>query len=255
MIASLYPAALSVFVVGCSHTAMILPQTPAQSYQAPDEANNRRVGARQANKLPESLPPLSTPALGAVDTAPQLAPGIPADPGGSDSASPPETTLLDRTKQCAHQHLGKVMPTPPDLVWYNSKSGTTSKRDWRPPKGSIAIVNLWESWCPPCREEMPLLLQLGKHLGDGLRPSLVLISQDTGKDAIQRFQEKSGLKFDTFIAPTRGPLLALSDAAGDLPELPLTLIVDSAGRIRGCVYGRLDAQKVDDILHLIPLLK
>lgn len=63
----------------------------------------------------------------------------------------------------------------------------------------ITIVNLWATWCEPCKEEMPELVNLRERLASkGVE--LVLVSADTGADLKKAasFLEQSGVRFQTY---------------------------------------------------------
>ncbi len=67
-------------------------------------------------------------------------------------------------------------------------------------RGKVVVVNLWASWCLPCREEFPDLLRLHRELGSrGL--DLVLISADfsSQRQAAQEFLSQQGVDFGTFL--------------------------------------------------------
>ena len=104
-------------------------------------------------------------------------------------------------------------------------------------KGQVVVVNLWATWCAPCKEEMPTLAKLqARYAGKNVR--VLPISLDKGDDNIA--------KAKAFIAD-KAPLgfyhgdYALAFAITPATEgLPTTLIFDRSGRERARLEGGAD---------------
>ena len=116
-------------------------------------------------------------------------------------------------------------------------------------KGKVVIVNMWATWCAPCREEMPALdAYYRKHRDQGL--VLVALSMDDPKDeakvrkVTQSYAFPVGLELDTYLK-----------GYGRIWRLPLTFVVDRQGILRKDQwYGDpgLDAQQLEQTVT--PLL-
>jgi cytochrome c biogenesis protein CcmG/thiol:disulfide interchange protein DsbE len=98
--------------------------------------------------------------------------------------------------------------------------------------GRVLLVNVWASWCAPCREELPELDSLAAGY-DSSRVTFVALSDDVDGAAAREF-----------LAVFRGmPHLRVGLGLGRLkslyryPGLPFTLLVDPAGRIVRTWYG------------------
>src|SRR5262245_23650688 len=99
------------------------------------------------------------------------------------------------------------------------------------PGASATIVNVWASWCGPCREEFPDLLRVRRAYADrGLR--LVLVSADFEPHAARRYLDQMGVDFPTFIKTGNDMdfINGLHPAWGG--ALPATLVYDGGGRLR-----------------------
>ena len=107
---------------------------------------------------------------------------------------------------------------------------TVSTLDYQ---GTPLIINLWTSWCPPCRAEMPAMERVyQEHKGEGLEILAVNITnQDSKSDAIQ-FARELGLTFPVLFDNT-GKVSELYH----LKALPTTFFVDEFGIIREVVIG------------------
>lgn len=97
-------------------------------------------------------------------------------------------------------------------------------------RGKPLVINVWASWCGPCREEMPSLQRLAR-LGGG-RFNVIGISTDDYIDRAAGFVKVTGTAFDNYIDHR----LVLEHMLG-AERLPLTLLVDSKGRVLAKYYG------------------
>jgi thiol-disulfide isomerase/thioredoxin len=103
--------------------------------------------------------------------------------------------------------------------------------------GKTLLVNLWATWCAPCRAEMPALDTLQKEMG-GDRFEVVAVNVDTGDAAKpKKFIEETGV---TNLALYREPTLTLFDTVkkrGLALGLPVTMLVDGEGCLLGHMNG------------------
>jgi thiol-disulfide isomerase/thioredoxin len=99
-------------------------------------------------------------------------------------------------------------------------------------RGKPLIINVWASWCGPCRMEMGSLDRLAKRYG-GKQFAVIGISTDDYPDAARSFLQKSGTAFPNFIDGKPWPLENMLGAN----RLPLTVLVDAHGRVLAKYYG------------------
>jgi len=100
-------------------------------------------------------------------------------------------------------------------------------------KGKVVLLNLWATWCVPCREEMPALDRLQKELGSD-RFEVVAVSVDkNGFDAARKFFDGIGLKSLRYYSDPTGRAPLHLKAIG----MPATLLVDADGREIGRLIG------------------
>lgn len=97
-----------------------------------------------------------------------------------------------------------------------------STADW---KGKVVILNFWATWCPPCREEIPELVQLQAKYKDKLL--IVGASEDDdGPQRVQQFAQRYGMNYPIVMATRE-----LIDNYGGVPALPTSFIIDPEGRV------------------------
>lgn len=100
-------------------------------------------------------------------------------------------------------------------------------------RGQVVLLNLWATWCVPCRQETPYLQSVfEEHQGEGLR--IVGISLDTGDAAgdIRAFVEEYGVTY-TILHDRRMRGLELYQVIG----LPGSFLIDREGILRWMQYG------------------
>lgn len=100
-------------------------------------------------------------------------------------------------------------------------------------RGKPLIINVWASWCGPCRQEMPSLVRLAARHGGKF--NMIGISTDDYPEKAYAFLEQAGIPFDNFIDRN----LQLENMLG-ANKLPLTLLVDKNGKVLGKHYGAKD---------------
>ncbi len=98
-------------------------------------------------------------------------------------------------------------------------------------RGRLVLLNLWATWCPPCREEMPALDRLNVRLG-GDRFVVVTLALDSPSKA-QAFLQQINAR--TLHAYTDSQGLALSTLR--VTTVPTTLLIDARGRELGRLSG------------------
>jgi thiol-disulfide isomerase/thioredoxin len=103
-------------------------------------------------------------------------------------------------------------------------------------RGKVVVLNLWATWCAPCREEMPSLDRLQATLG-GQDLEVVAISVDRGGlPKSKAFLDQLGAKnLKLFGDPSMKILRQLG-----VPGLPVTIVIDREGREIGRLLGTAD---------------
>ena len=98
-------------------------------------------------------------------------------------------------------------------------------------RGRPFVLNLWATWCPPCRREMPMLIDVA---GKSDVPVL-LVNQREASDAVTAFLKRENL-------PASAAMLDPAGAVGEavaMQGFPTTLFIDAAGHIRGVHAGEI----------------
>lgn len=102
-------------------------------------------------------------------------------------------------------------------------------------QGRTVLLNLWATWCVPCRQEMPALDRLQAALG-GPRFQVVAVNIDTTRlEKPQKFLDETGVKSLTFYRDSTADVFETLRTAGRAVGLPTSILVDP----KGCEIGTL----------------
>jgi thiol-disulfide isomerase/thioredoxin len=101
--------------------------------------------------------------------------------------------------------------------------------------GKVVLVNLWATWCLPCRREMPSLEKLQTRFGDKI--AILAISEDIGgKKVVTPFIDKLGLRVVKIYLDPKSRVGRDFKVDG----LPTSILIDREGRVVGRVEGEAD---------------
>ncbi len=118
----------------------------------------------------------------------------------------------------------------PEINFTDAKGGPLKLAAW---KGRVVLLNIWATWCPPCRKEMPTLNRLQEELG-GKDFEVVALSVDKGgPDVPERYLRK--YKFSA-LKVYNDKAIAVRRKLG-IRGYPTTLLIDRQGREVGRLAG------------------
>lgn len=100
-------------------------------------------------------------------------------------------------------------------------------------RGKALLLNVWATWCPPCREEMPTLDRLQAELGGQDFEVMALSIDRAGMAVVTRFYDETGVKHLSKYIDSSGKAARELAAFG----LPTTLLIDREGREVGRLIG------------------
>jgi cytochrome c biogenesis protein CcmG/thiol:disulfide interchange protein DsbE len=102
-------------------------------------------------------------------------------------------------------------------------------------KGKVVFLNIWATWCPPCREEMPSMERLYQALKGEDFEILVVSIDAAGAEAVAPFMKKYRLSFPALLDP-EGTMKNLYGVTG----VPESFIINKEGIIEKIVIGPMD---------------
>ncbi|SHF65704.1 Thiol-disulfide isomerase or thioredoxin [Modicisalibacter ilicicola DSM 19980] len=122
----------------------------------------------------------------------------------------------------------------PDLVLEDLEGNEVNLHDMQ---GEPLVLNLWATWCPPCRREMPLLAEADDR--EGVR--VVVVNQGETLLAATRYLDSQGLDFDQALLDPEQRLMVMVES----PGLPTSLLFDAQGRLVERHVGELTRAQLD----------
>ncbi|SEK68725.1 cytochrome c biogenesis protein CcmG, thiol:disulfide interchange protein DsbE [Blastococcus sp. DSM 46786] len=132
----------------------------------------------------------------------------------------------------------------PGLAGPTLEGGSFDLADW---DGEVVLVNVWASWCAPCRREQPLLVAADQALGPrGLRIVGIDV-RDRADDARTFLAEHGGAPWPNVVDPDGERAVEWGTFA-----LPETYLVGRDGTVVAKASGELEAAWIDE--HVVPLL-
>lgn len=116
-------------------------------------------------------------------------------------------------------------------------------------KGKAVLLNFWATWCPPCREEIPLLIDLQKqHAAENLQVIGVAIDDKT---AVLAYRQSVGMNYPTLLG-NDNTMQLIADYGNRSGSLPYTVIIDRHGAIVVRKLGIFTRAELESLLD--PLL-
>jgi thiol-disulfide isomerase/thioredoxin len=118
----------------------------------------------------------------------------------------------------------------PDLPFLDSEGKSRSLKEWH---GKVVLLNLWATWCAPCRKEMPGLDRLQGALGSEKFEVVAISADKTGIDGARRFLEQIKV---TRLGVYADPTVRIHSGLKAI-GMPATLLIDAKGREIGRLVG------------------
>lgn len=144
-----------------------------------------------------------------------------------------------------HSAAGQGIKKAPSLTLKSIEGRTVRLSDYR---GKVLFINFWATWCPPCRAEMPYLVKLQREYGkDGLQIIGVTYPPEQ-RSRVRRFIRRLKVNYPIVIGTRE-----TRDSFSRDETLPLTVIIDREGTIRGIIGGILLPEEFN--LQIKPLLQ
>ena len=169
-----------------------------------------------------------------------------------DSACRPAVDLAQKLASLAHGEIAALtMATAPlrlpDLTFEDADGKPRKLSDWH---GRIVLVNLWATWCVPCRKEMPALESLQTRLG-GPDFEVVAVNIDTrDPEKPRNFLKEANLTRLGYFTDQKAKVFQDLKAIGRALGMPTSVLVDGEGCEIATLAGPAEWSS-DDAIKLI----
>lgn len=114
--------------------------------------------------------------------------------------------------------------------------------------GKVVVVNVWGSWCAPCRAEAPMLADAARDLAKQDVAFLGIDSRDPSESAARAFVRRFDIPYPSIYDQQGRTLLAFRGTLNP-NAIPSTVIIDREGRVAASVLGEISRTTLDDLVE------
>lgn len=133
----------------------------------------------------------------------------------------------------------------PELTLTDLQGVSRSLTDYR---GQVVLVNLWATWCPPCKAEMPTLQAYHDKYAEKGFTVIAINDGDPTEDVVQFVQDYQ-LTFPVWLDPT----YIATEQAFKTMNLPSSFVIDRSGTVRLFWVGEISARALEK--YVTPIIK
>ncbi|MET8611712.1 MULTISPECIES: TlpA family protein disulfide reductase [Streptomyces] len=125
----------------------------------------------------------------------------------------------------------------PDLSGRTIDGKTLNVADY---KGQVVVINVWGSWCSPCREEAQYFAKVSKqYQGKGVQ-FVGINTRDTSTTPAVAFEQAHGIAYPSLYDPTGKLMLRFKKGTLNPQLIPSTLVIDRHGKVAARALEALD---------------
>jgi len=128
-------------------------------------------------------------------------------------------------------------PMPDVTIHAMTDDSTTSLADIDGP----AVINLWATWCAPCRAEIPAFEEVHRARGDVVR--FVGVNIGDGAEAARTFLDETGASYDQYLDPDGYVVTDLGTT-----NMPVTFVIDAEGTITTRHLGAMTVANLNEAI-------
>lgn len=155
------------------------------------------------------------------------------------SPAPPNTPAVFTTTH-SNNLIGNYRP---DFELGNQSGELVTPDDFT---GKTLLINFWATWCAPCREEMPMLVELQSQYGDAGLQVLGIALDEVEK--VREFVQEFGISYPNLVG-MMDVMETNSNYGNTSGALPYSVLVDADGIIRWQYSGALQHDELVEILQ------
>ena len=185
--------------------------------------------------------------------------------GASHDAASRDGVSHDGASQGATSHDSAARDTLQDAATWRPADLFPATREYRGPDfeladregmairlsdydGRIVVLNLWATWCPPCRDEVPALIRLQEEYGEAgvqvIGVSLDENDENGARQAVADFAESFGINYPVPVDDG-----TVQQEYGPLSVIPTTYFLDRNRHIRFYAPGYLDYEQMEEAVR------
>ncbi|MDZ7694998.1 MAG: TlpA disulfide reductase family protein [Balneolaceae bacterium] len=155
---------------------------------------------------------------------------------GMGSASAEKVEHLDPTSAPLHEAQKEAPATDFEITLLSGEPFRLSDQ-----KGKVVLINIWATWCAPCREETPDLVDLYEKYKDQGYVTLGVSVDEQGESVVRPFMEEYDVTYPMYI-DADGTVI---DKYGPTMGIPTTYIIGRGGNLRYFAVGALTNKELE----------
>lgn len=115
-------------------------------------------------------------------------------------------------------------------------------------KGKVVVLNVWGSWCSPCRAEAPGFQKVSESLKAQGVQFVGINTRDTSTEHAIAFEKQQGVTYPSLYDPTGKLLLRFKKGTLNPQAIPSTLVIDRDGKIAARSLSALSEERLRDMI-------
>ncbi|ALP52126.1 hypothetical protein Tel_02630 [Candidatus Tenderia electrophaga] len=108
--------------------------------------------------------------------------------------------------------------------------------------GKVQVINFWATWCPPCKREIPALIELQQDYANHNLQVIGIALDDV--EPVRAYAQEMSINYPVLVGDSDAIEVA-EQLGNDMGVLPYTVVTDQAGNIRFIRYGEVDRETLE----------
>ena len=162
------------------------------------------------------------------------------DSGGKQTTKSSNASVGSTSAPGETADNGQKLKDAPDFTLNNMNGNpfTLSNHE-----GKVVVLNIWATWCPPCRKEIPDFIDIQKEMRDEEVLFVGVSVDQEGWEVVKPFAKKYGINYPLVVDDG-----TINRKYGPFRGIPTTFIINKKGKVEYVAPGMINKQKLKPIL-------
>lgn len=150
-------------------------------------------------------------------------------------------SLAGSSNESAKADTTKEYQKAPDFTLNTMQGNSFTLSDY---KGKVVVINIWATWCAPCRKEIPEFITMQRNLRDQDVLFVGVSIDEKGWDAVRPYAQKMDINYPVVVDDG-----SVSEGYGPFRLIPTSYIINKRGQVEYVVPGMITEEKLKPILE------